>query len=147
MTFSQQFYDHFPPEVARAILEGRSLRVHAGKVSVVRDGGGYAFAFDTLPRDGRPEAWERTTQKIGKILKQEMDRLPAKTKQALIVFSAVTAEETPVLLIETWVRMGDGGGSLWTVTTGLSLFATTLPAVVRAAERAQKKALKEVYKL
>ena len=36
---SQQFFETFPPEVARAILEGRPLRIHAAKVSVVREAG------------------------------------------------------------------------------------------------------------
>ena len=80
---SQQFFETFPPEVARGILEGDRLRVHAAKVSVVRDKTGAAFAIDTLPRDGRPKEWERTTQKIGRILKSEVDRLPAETKRAL----------------------------------------------------------------
>ena len=53
-TLSRQFFETFPPEVARAILEGRPLRIHAAKVSVVRDKTGAAFAIDTLPRDGRP---------------------------------------------------------------------------------------------
>ena len=37
MTLSRQFFETFPPEVARAILEGRPLRIHAAKVSVVRE--------------------------------------------------------------------------------------------------------------
>ena len=36
---SQQFFETFPPEVARGILEGDRLRVHAAKVSVVREAG------------------------------------------------------------------------------------------------------------
>ncbi len=48
-TLSRQFFETFPPDVARAILEGRPLRIHAAKVSVVRDKTGAAFAIDTLP--------------------------------------------------------------------------------------------------
>ena len=29
MTLSRQFFETFPPEVARGILEGRPLRIHA----------------------------------------------------------------------------------------------------------------------
>jgi len=52
---SRQFFETFPPEVARAILEGRPLRIHAAKVSVVYEDGEVGFAIDTLPRDGRPK--------------------------------------------------------------------------------------------
>ena len=143
---SQQFFETFPPEVARAILEGRPLRIHAAKVSVVRDKTGAAFAIDTLPRDGRPKEWERTTQKICKILKDEVDRLPAETKRALAAVAHILPAGEPILLfqVETWLSMKDGGGSWWEVPAYLSLAAISLPAVVKASEQAKKRILKVV---
>ncbi|HOC85096.1 MAG TPA: hypothetical protein PKJ67_10850, partial [Methanoculleus sp.] len=95
MTLSRQFFETFPPEVARAILEGRPLRIHAAKVSVVRDKTGAAFAIDTLPRDGRPKEWERTTQRICRILKGEVDRLPPETKRALAAVAHILPAGEP----------------------------------------------------
>jgi len=143
---SQQFFETFPPEVARAILEGRPLRIHAAKVSVVRDKTGAAFAIDTLPRDGRPKEWERTTQKICKILKREVDRLPAETKRALAAVAHILPAGEPILLfqVETWLSMQDDGGSWWEVPAYLSLAAIALPDVVKASERAKKRILKVV---
>ncbi|MCK8519489.1 hypothetical protein [Methanoculleus sp. 7T] len=60
-TLSRQFFDTFPPEVARGFLAGDRLRIHAAKVSVVREAGTTGFAIDTLPAAGRPAAWEKTT--------------------------------------------------------------------------------------
>ena len=146
---SQQFFETFPPEVARAILEGRPLRIHAAKVSVVRDKTGAAFAIDTLPRDGRPKEWERTTQKIGRILKSEVDRLPAETKRALAAVAHILPAGEPILLfqVETWLSMQDDGGSWWEVPAYLSLAAISLPAVVKAAERAKKRVLRVVCRI
>jgi hypothetical protein len=143
---SQQFFETFPPEVARAILEGRPLRIHAAKVSVVRDKTGAAFAIDTLPRDGRPKEWERTTQKICKILKDEVDRLPAETKRALAAVAHILPAGEPILLfqVESWLSMKDDGGSWWEVPAYLSLAAISLPAVVKASEQAKKRILKVV---
>ena len=145
-TLSRQFFETFPPEVARAILEGRPLRIHAAKVSVVRDGAGYGFAIDTLNRDGRPAEWERTTQKIGRILKSEVERMPRETKQALIVVAHLLPDDEPLLLfqIETWLSMQDDGGSWWEVPAYLSLMGISLPEVVKASERAKKRILKVV---
>ena len=145
-TLSRQFFETFPPEVARGILEGDRLRVHAAKVSVVRDKTGAAFAIDTLPRDGRPKEWERTTQKIGRILKSEVERMPRETKQALIVVAHLLPDDEPLLLfqIETWLSMQDDGGSWWEVPAYLSLAAISLPAVVKASEQAKKRILKVV---
>jgi len=75
MTLSRQFFETFPPEVARAILEGRPLRIHAAKVSVVRDKTGAAFAIDTLNRDGRPDEWEKITQRAKKRVLKEVCKL------------------------------------------------------------------------
>ena len=143
---SQQFFETFPPEVARAILEGRPLRIHAAKVSVVRDKTGAAFAIDTLPRDGRPKEWERTTQKICKILKDEVERMPRETKRALAVAAHLLPADEPILLfqVESWLSMMDDGGSWWEVPAYLSLAAISLPAVVKASEQAKKRILKVV---
>ncbi len=145
---SQQFFDTFPPEVARGFLEGDRLRIHAAKVSVVREGKTIGFAIDTLPRDGRPAEWERTTQKIGRILKREVERLPTETKTLLAALAHITPGE-PILLfqIETWLSMQDDGGSWWEVPAYLSLAAIALPDAVKASEQAKKKILKEVCKL
>ena len=146
---SQQFFETFPPEVARGILEGDRLRVHAAKVSVVRDKSGAAFAIDTLPRDGRPKEWERTTQKIGRILKSEVDRLPAETKRALAAVAHILPAGEPILLfqVETWLSMQDDGGSWWEVPAYLSLAAIALPDVVKASERAKKRVLQVVTRI
>ena len=142
---SQQFFETFPPEVARAILEGRPLRIHAAKVSVVREAGTTGFAIDTLPRDGRPKEWERTTHQICKILKREVERLPVETKRLLATFAYILPGE-PILLfqVETWLSMKDDGGSWWEVPAFLSLAGISLPDVVKASERAKKRILKVV---
>jgi len=146
---SQQFFDTFPPEVAQGILEGDRLRVHAAKVSVVRDGSGVAFAIDTLPRDGRPLEWERITRKICKILKSEVERLPAGTKRALAAAAHLLPADEPILLfqVDTWLSMQDDGGSWWEVPGYLSLMGIALPDVIKASERAKKRVLREVCKL
>ena len=143
---SQQFFETFPPEVARAILEGDRLRIHAAKVSVVREAGTTGFAIDTLPRDGRPKEWEKTTQRICRILKREVERMPRETKQALIVVAHLLPDDEPLLLfqIETWLSMQDDGGSWWEVPAYLSLMGISLPEVVKASERAKKRILKVV---
>lgn len=148
-TASQQFFDTFPPEVARGILEGDRLRVHAAKVSVVRDGTGVAFAIDTLNRDSRPPEWERTTRKICQILKGEVERLPAKTKRALAAAAHILPANEPILLfqVESWLSMQDDGGSWWEVPAYLSFPAMALPDVIKASERAKKRVLREVCKL
>ena len=145
-TLSRQFFDTFPPDVARAILEGRPLRIHAAKVSVVREAGTTGFAIDTLPRDARPAEWEKTTQRICRILKGEVDRLPAETKRALAAVAHILPAGEPILLfqIETWLSMQDDGGSWWEVPAYLSLMGISLPEVVKASERAKKRILKVV---
>jgi len=142
---SQQFFETFPPEVARAILEGDRLRIHAAKVSVVREAGTTGFAIDTLPVAGRPKEWERTTHQICKILKREVERLPVETKRLLATFAYILPGE-PILLfqVETWLSMKDDGGSWWEVPAYLSLAAISLPAVVKASEQAKKRILKVV---
>lgn len=146
---SHQFFDTFPPEVAQGILEGRPLRGHAVKVSVVRENGEIGFVIDTLPANGRPPEWEQTTQKICRILKNEVERLPAETKKIFAAIAHLMPEDTPILLIqvETWLSMRDDGGSWWTVTAALGLAAVCLPGVARASERAKKKVLREVCKI
>ena len=145
-TLSRQFFDTFPPKVARGILEGDRLRIHAAKVSVVREAGTTGFAIDTLPRDGRPKEWERTTQKICKILKDEVERMPRETKRALAVAAHLLPADEPILLfqVESWLSMKDDGGSWWEVPAYLSLMGISLPEVVKASERAKKRILKVV---
>jgi hypothetical protein len=146
---SQQFFDTLPPEVAQGILEGRPLRIHAARVSLVREAGSTGFAIDTLPRDGRLPEWERTTQKICKILKSEVERLPAKTKTPLAAIAHLMPEDTPAPLItvETWLSMKDDGGSWWEVTALLNLAAICLPDMVKASERAKKRVLRVVTRI
>ena len=148
-TLSRQFFDTFPPDVARGFLAGDRLRIHAAKVSVVREAGTTGFAIDTLPAAGRPKEWERTTQKICKILKDEVDRLPAETKRALAAVAHILPAGEPILLfqVETWLSMQDDGGSWWEVPAYLSLAAISLPAVVKAAERAKKRVLRVVCRI
>ena len=148
-TLSRQFFETFPPEVARAILEGRPLRIHAAKVSVVRDKTGAAFAIDTLPAVGRPAEWEKTTQRICRILKGEVDRLPAETKRALAAVAHILPAGEPILLfqVETWLSMKDDGGSWWEVPAYLSLVAISLSDVVKASERAKKRVLRVVTRI
>lgn len=145
---SQRFFDTFPPEVARGILEGDRLRVHAVKVSVVCEGDEVGFAIDTLPRDGRPKEWVKTTLQICRIVKREVQRLPPETKNILAALAHITPDE-PLLLfqVETWLSMQDDGGSWWEVPAYLSLVGISLPDVIAAAERTKKKALKVVCKL
>ena len=145
-TLSRQFFETFPPDVARAILEGRPLQIHAAKVSVVREAGTTGFAIDTLPAAGRPAEWEKTTQRICRILKDEVERMPWKTKQALAAVAHILPAGEPILLfqVETWLSMKDDGGSWWEVPAYLSLAAISLPAVVKASEQAKKRILKVV---
>jgi len=147
-TLSRQFFETFPPEVARGILEGRPLRIHAAKVSVVREAGTTGFAIDTLPRDGRSAEWEQTTQTICRIVKREVDRLPPRTKTLLAALAHIVPGE-PILLfqVETWLSMQDDGGSWWEVPAYLSLAAIALPDVVKASERAKKRILRVVTRL
>jgi len=148
-TLSRQFFETFPPEVARGFLAGDRLRIHAAKVSVVREAGTTGFAIDTLPAAGRPVEWERTTQKIGRILKSEVDRLPAETKRALAAVAHILPAGEPILLfqVETWLSMQDDGGSWWEVPAYLSLAAIALPDVVKASERAKKRVLQVVTRI
>ncbi|MDD3071385.1 MAG: hypothetical protein PHX88_09360 [Methanoculleus horonobensis] len=148
-TLSRQFYATFPPEVARGFLEGDRLRIHAAKVSVVREAGTTGFAIDTLPAAGRPAEWERTTQKIGRILKSEVERMPRETKQALIAAAHLLPDDEPILLfqVETWLSMQDDGGSWWEVPAYLSLASVALPDVVKASERAKKRILRVVCRI
>ena len=141
----RQAFDSLPEAVRRGILEGDALRIHAAKVSVVREAGTTGFAIDTLPVAGRPAEWERTTQKICKILKREVERLPVETKRLLATFAYILPGE-PILLfqVETWLSMKDDGGSWWEVPAYLSLAAISLPAVVKASEQAKKRILKVV---
>ncbi len=146
---SQQFFETFPPEVARAILEGDRLRIHAAKVSLVREAGTTGFAIDTLPAGDRPAEWEKTTQKICRILKNEVERLPAETKRALAAVAHILPAGEPILLfqVETWLSMKDDGGSWWEVPAFLSLAGISLPDVVKASERAKKRVLRVVTRI
>ena len=148
-TLSRQFFETFPPDIARGLLEGDRLRIHAAKVSVVREAGTTGFAIDTLPADGRPPEWERTTQRICRILKNEVDRLPAETKRALAAVAHILPAGEPILLfqVETWLSMKDDGGSWWEVTACLPLAAISLPTVVKASERAKKRVLRVVTRI
>ena len=147
-TLSQQFFDTFPPEVARGILEGDRLRIHAAKVSVILEADGTTgFAIDAPNRDGRPAEWEKMTRKICRILKHEIARLQPETKHLLAALAHITPGE-PLLLfqVETWLSMQDDGGSWREVPAFLSRIAISLPDVVVAAKRTKKKVLKEVCK-
>jgi hypothetical protein len=148
-TLSRQFFETFPPEVARGILEGDRLRIHAAKVSVVREAGTTGFAIDTLPAAGRPAEWEKTTQRICRILKDEVERMPWKTKQALAAVAHLLPADEPILLfqVETWLSMKDDGGSWWEVPAFLSLAGISLPDVVKASERAKKRVLRVVTRI
>ena len=145
-SLSRQFFKTFPPEVARGFLEGDRLRIHAAKVSVVREAGTTGFAIDTLPAAGRPAEWEKTTQRICRILKDEVERMPRETKRALAVAAHLLPADEPILLfqVETWLSMKDDGGSWWEVPAFLSLAGISLPDVVKASERAKKRILKVV---
>ena len=144
---ARRHFEGLPAEDRRRILEGAPTRIHVFRISVVWDGDGFAFAGDTLHQDGRSVEWERTTQQIARIAMQEVKRLDRRTMQALALLPAVTLEEAPAILLETWVSMADDGGSLWTVTSAVSLYAAGLPAVTRAAERARRRVLKVVCAL
>ncbi len=140
------FFETFPPDVAQAILEGRPIRVHTAKVSVVRMGSEIGVVITTLPPDGRSKKWEQTNQKIRQILKNEMEQLPAKTKTALVAIARLMPEEKsiPLFQVETWFSMGDDGGILWEVPALMGLATIYLPDVVKAFERAREKILQEV---
>ena len=147
-TASKWMYESVTPEVARAILEGQHLRIFAAKASVVRVGEELFFAVDTLPRDGRPKEWERITRKICRILKEEAERMPAKTKQALAVTAHLLRDDQTLLfMVEGWVSMRDDGGTQWTVMATLDLTAICLPDVVKASERAKKRVLRVVTRI
>lgn len=144
---ARQYFEALPEDARRAILEGRPTRMYAVRASVVQDGGGFAWAIDTLPRDGRSAEWERVTRKIARIMKQEVERIDRATVQALKVIAAVTAEDLEIFQADAWVSMDDDGGSLWTVTVSVYLAAAALPAVVKASERTKKQVLKVVCSL
>jgi hypothetical protein len=146
---SRQFFDTFPPEVARGFLAGDRLRIHAVKVSMAREGKTIGFAIDTLNRDGRPKEWDRTTRRICRILKSEVDRIPAETKRALAAAAHLLPDDEPILLfqVETWLSMQDDGGSWWEVPAYLSLAAIALPDVAKASERAKKRVLRVVTRI
>ncbi len=143
----REAFDALPEDTRRGILEGLPTRMYAVRVSVVRDGDGYAWAIDTLPRDGRSAEWERVTQKIGRIVKREVEQIDRPTRQALQVIAAVTAEDLEIFQVDAWAAMDDDGGTLWTVTVCLSLAAAAFPAVVKASYGAKKRVLKAVCSL
>ena len=141
---SESIYDTHP-ELARVLIEGGRFRVHAAKVSLIYEDGSAWFAVDTLPRQGHPDAWEKTTRQICRILKREAERMPRKTKRLLTTLAVITPDEPIVLFqIETWLSMQDDGGSWWEVPAYLSLAGIALPDVVKASERAAAEVLKVV---
>ncbi|MFA5409556.1 MAG: hypothetical protein WC277_10605 [Bacilli bacterium] len=146
---SRRFYETTPPPIARDLLEGKPLRVHAAKVSVVREGDAIWFAIDTLPRSTRPDEWEKTTHRICQILKSEVDRMPVETKRTLAAAAHLLPDDMPLLLfqIESWLSMKDDGGSWWEVPAYLSLAAISLPAVVDVSERAKRRVLRVVTQI
>lgn len=145
---SPGLYDCLPPRVTQAILEGEALRVHAVRVSLVRDGTGVNFAIDTLQAEGRPAEWERTTRKICRIARDEMEKIPPRTVSALAVVAQMMPEpETPIIEINTWLSMKDDGGSWWVVDGAVSLVAASLRDVRDAAERIKKRSLKVVCQI
>ncbi|MDD3071382.1 MAG: hypothetical protein BWX50_00911 [Euryarchaeota archaeon ADurb.Bin009] len=143
----RQAFDSLPEAVRCGILEGDALRIYAARLSVVADGDGYAWAVDTLPRDGRPEEWERVTRRIGRIVLQEAKGIDQPTRQALKAIAAVTAEDQELYRIDAWVSMDDDGGSRWTVTVCVPLTAAAFPAVVKSSYRAKQRVLKVVCSL
>jgi hypothetical protein len=143
----RQAFDSLPEAVRRGILEGDALRIYAARLSVVADGDGYAWAVDTLPRDGRPEEWERVTRRIGRIVLQEAKGIDQPTRQALQAIAAVTAEDLEIFQVDAWAAMDDDGGTLWTVTVCLYLVAAAFPAVLKASHGAKNRVLKLVCSL
>jgi len=129
---SKWLHETFPPEVARGILAGRPLRIHAVRVSLVREGDVTGFAIDTPPRDGRSKKWVQTTQKIARILKGEFEQLPPEVEKVLAVIAHLLPGDTPVPLVtvETWVSMRDDGGTWWEVTALLTPAAGCLPKLL-----------------
>jgi len=146
---SREFFDRLDPEVARAILEGARLQVHAARAIITRDDNGHpAVAIDTLPRASRPPRWEKTTRKICRILKAEMDKIPPGTMSALAAVAGIVPDtDMPILEVVTFVSMGDDGGSWWEVVASLGLVAAGLPDLQRTATRVQKKVLAEVCRI
>lgn len=145
---SPGLHDQLPAGVARAILEGEALRVHAVRVSLVRDDEAAGFAIDTLRAEGRPAEWEQTTQEICRIARDEMGKLSPTSVSALAVAAQMMPEdETPIIEINTWLSMQDNGGSWWEVDGAVSLVAAPLRDVRDAAERMKKRALEVVCQL
>jgi len=144
---ARQAFDSLPEAVRRGILEGDALRLYAVWVSVAPAGDGYAWAIDTLPRDGRSAEWERVTQKIARIVKHEVERIDQPTRQALQAIAAVTAEDLEIFQVDAWAAMDDDGGTLWTVTVCLYLVAAAFPAVLKASHGAKNRVLKLVCSL
>ena len=146
---SQEFYDRLPPDVAKAVLEGKPLLIHAVKVSIVREGAGkMAYAIDTLPSEGRPKEWVRTTNRICSIVKAEIGKVPTPNMAILAVIGDLMPEqETPIIKIDTWLSMKDDGGSWWEVTGVADLMVISLPDLRKAVERMKKKVLREVCRI
>jgi hypothetical protein len=146
---SQDLHDALPPEIARAILEGKRLRVHAVRVSLVRDdaGKGPGYAIDTLPGEDRSDEWNRSNEAIALALKEDIEALPEQVHAVLMVAAHLAPDPIPLITLETWVSMADNGGAWWEVSAALDFLAVCFPEVVAASERARVKALEEVCRL
>jgi hypothetical protein len=146
---SKEIYDTLPPEVIKALLEGRMFLIHTVRVCVVREDAGTGIAIDTLRREDMSAMWVKTTQTICTILAEEFKRLPKKTQKTLIAAADLLPATIPLPLvqIDTWLSMRDDGGSWWDVSASLSPATLTLPDVLKASERAEKRVLQEVCKL
>jgi len=70
---------------------------------------------------------KRSRSGSSRILKSEVERMPAETKQALAVTAHILpGEESPLFQIETHLSMMDDGGSWWEVPAYLSPMAIAL---------------------
>lgn len=146
---SQEFYDRLHPDVAKAVLEGKPLLIHAVKISIVReDDGKIAYAIDTLPSKGRTKEWVRTTNRICSIVKNEIGKVPAPNMAILALIGDLTPQpETPIIEIDTWLSMKDDGGSWWEVTGAADLMVLSLPDLHKAVEQMKKRVLRVVCKI
>lgn len=146
---SKEIYDTLPPEITKALLEGRMFPIHAVRVYVVREDVGTGIAIDTLRREGMSAMWVESTQAICSILAEEFASLPKKTQKALIAAADVLpiTVSLPLVQIDTWLSMRDDGGSWWDVSATLSPTTVALPDVLKASERAEKRILQVLRKL
>ena len=140
-------FQTLPENIRRGILEGGAIRVYAARLSLARCGDGYGWAIDTQPRDGRPEEWERVTQRIGRIVLRAAKQIDPGTRAVLQTIATLTDEDLEVFTVGAWLAMDDAGGSLWTTVVSGSLSSTALPAVIRVSGRVKEQVSKLVCSL